>query len=131
MSETNTANKVAFKVTVSFPAELVWSSVFGSAFESWEWWRHFDFLDGDWETPGHVVLGIENPDGGEDITKVLTIIEVTNAFQKAIDLNIIDVNCMYLSRRDPDIDLDAEMADVILQIALLGMLCMDKEIKHA
>ncbi len=96
------------------------SSVFGSAFETWSWWRTFSFLDGDWETPGHVALGIENPDGGEDITKVLTLAEVVQAFQQALDLGIVSPNCMYLSTREPDIDLDAEMADVILQLAMLG-----------
>jgi hypothetical protein len=120
MSETNQAHKVDLKVVVSFPAELVWSSVFGSAFETWSWWTTFNFLDGDWETPGHVALGIENPDGGEDITKVLTIVEIVQAFQQALDLGYISPNCMYLSTREPDIDLDAEMGDVILQIAMIG-----------
>jgi hypothetical protein len=120
MSETNQAHKVDLKVLVSFPAELVWSSVFGSAFETWSWWTAFTFIDGDWETPGHVALSIENPDGGEDITKVLTIVEIVEAFQQALDRKYISPNCMYLSIREPDIDLDAEMGDVILQIAMLG-----------
>jgi hypothetical protein len=120
MSETNQAHKVDLKVLVSFPAELVWSSVFGSAFETWSWWTAFTFIDGDWDVPGHVALGIENPDGGEDITKVLTIVEIVEAFQQALDRGYINPNCMYLSTREPDIDLDAEMADVILQIAMLG-----------
>ena len=91
----------------------LWSSVFGSGFETWSWWVSVE--DGpftDWETPGTVDLTIDDPEHGEGsgktITKTVSIDELRAAV-KALELDDEELE-----------DIDAEVGDAILQQAIFG-----------
>jgi hypothetical protein len=103
------------KVTYRMDDNELWSRIFGAAPESWSWWRSWTWLDGtDWNKAGRVRLGIDDPDYGEGekvLRSVITMTELVTAIEKApahVQCDLIGDN------------MDADSADVILQIAVLG-----------
>jgi hypothetical protein len=103
------------KITIEIDDKDLWGAVFGAGATQWPWWHSVDYMDGaDWETPGTAMIGIEDPDD-EDRTIVgaVTVDLLAKAYSKAIQENII---------RDRYDDLDANSADIVLQIAILGEL---------
>ena len=120
----STEEKVTLTIPMQFDAQVVWSSVFGSSFEQMgEHWRVIKYQsDADWETPGEVVIGIEDPDDPDNtITKVLGIKEVTEALEKRLTMKSIGGELVHdISVWDNDLDLDACEGDAVLQIALLS-----------
>lgn len=120
----NTEEKVTLNIPMQFDAQVVWSSVFGSSFEVMgEHWRVIKYQgDSDWETPGEVVIGIEDPDDPDNtITKVLGIKEVVEALEKRLNYKTLEGHTVHdISVWENDLDLDASEGDAVLQIALLG-----------
>ncbi len=94
----------------------LWSNVFGTAGESWSWWRGVAFRDGaTWESAsgGHVVLRIEDPDDeGKVVEKHVGIDDVRYAVQWYVGQGYEKI-C-------PLDDLDASMSDLILQFMVFG-----------
>ena len=107
------------KVTVSFEVddEMLWSSVMGSGFEMWSWWSKFRFVDGaDWDKPGKVILGIDDPATPEsdpsEISKTLTVRDLAVAYGRCLEQGY---------NLDQTIDTwDASEGDLVLQMAMLG-----------
>ena len=106
-------------LTVEVPDQELWSSVFGSAFETWDWWRAATFHGAaDWNKIGTVTLMIDDPnfdeDGGQVITKTLDLDDVVAAVNAVTKLGLLPYPSL------EDLDWDACDADVILQYAVLG-----------
>ncbi len=102
-----------------------WSTIFGSGWESFgSHWRHEKWYEGDWETPGKVRLGIEDPeDYDKTIYKIIDLPALVAAYELAWSSN--DPGFPYphegIDRSYLDLDnLDAVGSDGILQCAVLG-----------
>jgi hypothetical protein len=94
-----------------------WSNIFGASAGMWSWWRGIAHLTGDWDTPGRVLLTIEDPDNEDKvINRPFFSGEIFDALHKA------EVLYPHLYHRNQDgfLDLDASSADVVLQVALFG-----------
>lgn len=93
-----------------------WGNIFGASATMWSWWYEMIHLTGDWDTPGRVLLTIEDPDAeGSTITAVLDPAQVFAALGTATRLYP-----WHYGRRDGFLDLDASSADLVLQVALFG-----------
>ena len=104
------------KQTVTIPltvdADDFWSAILGSGFETWDWWRGVTYDDNSaWDKAGHVVLKIENPDGGPTLGRVLNVNDLAKAYalgkERGYDVGDYE-------------DFDACSGDAVLQIAVLG-----------
>lgn len=107
------------QVMIEVPDEVLWTSVLGSAFETWSWWTMVKYLDdANWDKPGHVHIGIIDPDNeGKEITKVISIEDLARGMAIAIQKGY----------RDPfghtdwgSFDFDAITGDIVMQCAVLG-----------
>lgn len=117
MNEVITPTEVIIPVSVN--AEEFWSAVFGSAWETWEWWVGLNYLEGsDWDKVGQVEITALDPDGNQEtdtIKKVLGLDDIVNAFTKAVTDN------KSFGGFDPhELDLDACDGDVVIQYAMFG-----------
>ena len=104
-------------IPVKIDEDELWSSVMGSGFTMWSWWSKVEFLDGsDWDKPGKVVIGIDDPDTPESdpsqISKTLTVIDLANAVGQVISegYNLSHVWDSW----------DAGEGDLVMQMAMLG-----------
>lgn len=99
--------------------EALWSAVFGSSFEVWDWWINIEYVEGEWDKPGHVRLTIENPDyvGTSRITANIRMDNIRKAFDELLRKGIVNRDCIYA---EDDVDLDAVAGDAVLQQAILG-----------
>lgn len=93
-----------------------WSNIFGASAGMWSWWHIMQHMTGDWETPGRVLLSIDNPDDDGVVAQVCEPQDIFDALHKA------EVLYPHLYHRNQDgfLDLDASSADVVLQVALFG-----------
>lgn len=99
--------------------KTIWEVTFGSAAETWTWWRGMRFVEGDWDTPGIVEATIDDPEGDGGVTALITVEDVAKAIAK--------INVMKTAH-DPctgEFDMtfenwDACVADAVLQTAVLG-----------
>jgi len=115
-----TAEKV--RITVDVEAEELWSSVFGSGFESDpvndEWLRGFRFIQGDWETPGLIELDYL----GEDQKyhkQTYNIHDLAAALSTAIAKSYHHVPCG--GKIDADFsNYDSCVGDLLLQVMVYG-----------
>lgn len=113
--------------------DALWSEVFGSGFETWEWWRKITYQRGaTWEAPardaegnvfGGVSLSIEDPDDEHrtrtrTVTPRLLIEALDKASQKYVD------TCTGNPIHE-HMEWDACSGDVVLQIAVLGDVVYD------
>jgi hypothetical protein len=101
------------------------SAIIDSVWESYDWWVGVDYNnipDSD-DQPFLKVAGID-PDGDDDSDLVhvtLTVKDIYNAYIKASSALNEDIG---FSTYDgcPDLDIDAEAGDVIIQFAVFGTL---------
>jgi hypothetical protein len=117
MNEVVAVEKVTIPVVVD--AEQFWSAVFGSAWETWDWWVSLNYLEGsDWDKVGQVEIAGLDPDGDQEtdiIKKVLGLDDIVKAFSKAVTDN------KSFGGFDPhELDLDACDGDVVIQYAMFG-----------
>ena len=115
-----TAEKV--RITVDVEAEELWSSVFGSGFESDpvndEWLRGFRFIQGDWETPGLIELDYLGED--EKYHKqTYNVHDLAAALSTAIAKSYHHVPCG--GKIDADFsNYDSCVGDLLLQVMVYG-----------
>lgn len=108
-------------VTMTVDPNELWSNVFGTAGDSFWWWRIVDFIEGDWDTVGKVRLGIANPDDETKIkTKTVGIDDVVAAVSKVLDKGYRDACTGKPIAVGPDMDWDACTSDCVLQVLVLG-----------
>ena len=98
----------------------IWTEVFGSAGESFPWWRTVDYQDGaDWNIPGPVTLGIEDPDDEDNtITKTVGPDDLLAAVAQAAGEGYLDActgNPIHLG-----MSWDAGSSDTVMQLLVLG-----------
>lgn len=100
----------------------IWENAFGTSGESWSWWREVTFLDGaDWDKPGRVRLGIEDPnDESKTRVKTIGITELKAAAVKAASTCVDACTGSKIAVHGEDLDWDACVSDCVLQIAVLG-----------
>lgn len=104
-------------------AEEMWSAVFGSAGDSFSWWNRVSFMgDADWDKPGEVWLGIEDP---EDPTMLSTVEKKVTLKDVAHAVALCEVNKLAVDPCTGRLDLsfeqwDACIADAVMQILVLG-----------
>lgn len=108
---------ITVKVSREMDRDELWSNVFGTAGESWSWWRGIAYRDGaTWESPGesgHVILRVEDPDNdGKVIEKRVGIDDVVCAAEWYVRSGY--------EKLAPLDDLDASASDVILQLMVFG-----------
>lgn len=98
------------RLVVDVDARELWSNVFGSGFETYPWWDAVEYYDGaDWDTPGSVRLWVIDPDTGESEGRgTVTVFRLAEAVSKLPHI---------ASRWH---DMDADDADQVLQMAILG-----------
>jgi hypothetical protein len=94
-------------------ATMVWEVVCGGL-PNYEWWERFQFSDGsDWNIPGTLSVTVENPQGGESITKELTALDMLHTYLKM-------PNRTHCGGCDLIGDPDACSSDLILQWTFFG-----------
>lgn len=108
---------ITVKVTREMDRDELWSNVFGTAGESWSWWRSVTFHGGaSWETPGdsgYADLRIEDPDDeSKTIVKIVTMDDVVYAAEWYVAKGY--------ERGSALDDLDAGASDLILQFMVFG-----------
>ncbi len=107
----------------TFPPEIqreLWCATFGTSGEEYSWWHEVTFLEGDWDEPGVVRLGIEDPDQPRNtIKKIVTYDDVEAAALKAMSTSVDACTGLGISI-SADMDWDACVSDCVLQIAVLG-----------
>ena len=101
-------------VIIEIDEQELWSSVFGSAFESWgPWWYEVEYLDGaDWDKIGKVSLAIQDEDTGKITKKIVDLDDVLKALPVAnsqVNMDLFDFD-----------KYDAVCGDAILQVCLFG-----------
>lgn len=98
-------------------AEL-WSSTFGSGWETYSWWIQYRFIEGDWDVPGKVYLKADDPNSDEYIQRELTVNDLLEAWQKILN---IPGGVWHCGQQMNDIDdFDACVGDNVLQMAMFG-----------
>lgn len=103
------------KITIEIDDADLWSEIFGSGFEKYPWWDAVDYLsDANWETPGAVALTLIDPDTPQDPRRGGYGVVETRHLEKAAS----EVLQTYPHRNI--FDMDAELADMILQTAVAG-----------
>ena len=90
----------------------VWRAVMGGN-TNYSWWEWFEYESGDWDEPGVVLVTIENPLGGESITKRLTGLDLWHAY-RLMPHQTHCGECNLIT--DPD----SCTFDLVLQTAMLG-----------
>lgn len=101
------------KITIEIDDADLWSEIFGSGFGSYPWWGDVVWVRGDWEKPGVSYLQLIDPDTQDG--------EVVAAHH--IALNDIEAAISTVLQKYPYyniFDIDAELADMILQTAVAG-----------
>lgn len=100
-------------IPVRIPADDLWSAVFGSAFETWSWYYSVDYIEGDWDVPGKVMImawdGVHE-DYDHLNEYVIDLDDLVEAYTKYVNLG-------YKTMYD---DLDAVYGDVVVQLAMYG-----------
>ena len=99
------------KITIEIPDDELWSEIFGSGFSTLPWWKEALFINCDWDEPGVVDLTMQDPDTGDAfpprLVTVDTLAEATSTVLQTYPHRNLN-------------DMDAELADMILQTAVAG-----------
>ena len=112
---------VAEKVTITVPFEMdadnLWEMIFGSEFETWDWWDAYtNFQGGDW---AHHCLAevyhIAVEDGYKTTSFQLRIDDIVDAITALIQQGYNDIANALINQ-----DFDAETADTVIQQACFG-----------
>lgn len=108
-------DKVTVRIGIEKDADELWSMIFGSAGESWEWWQNVDFIEGDWDKAGRVFLAAANPDDPTDCYAEGTfdITDVVKALEELADHRGV-MECL------ANEDFDSIYSDVVMQQMLYG-----------
>lgn len=96
------------EIVIEIEDSVLWSEVFGSAFEQYLWWKEVEFLEGNWEKPGKVRLVISGE--GVEAEAVVTVDDIAMACSEVAFFN---------GGFDSE-GIDANIADTVLQTAVLG-----------
>jgi hypothetical protein len=93
-----------------------WTAVFGSSWETWSWWKVENWWKGAWDTPGTVLLGIDDPNSDSDLVyRVIRPADLVAAYKQAKADGFFPEG-----KDDSHFDFDAITGDVILQYAMFG-----------
>lgn len=103
---------VTLTTTITVDTAEFWSSVCGSAWETWDWWQKYEYSPcSNWAVPGELTVWVDNPDeeGGKPIKKTLDVNDLAEAYSK------YSAGCRVNWQ-----DLDACDGDAIMQTAVFG-----------
>lgn len=103
------------KVTVEVKDEELWSSVMGSAWETWEWWLWVDYVKGSWQAPGECWVVVENPWEDGELSAKVTLPDIERALGELTEHQGV-MKCL----GSGELDFDSVMGDVVIQQAVLG-----------
>ena len=100
------------------PAEAErFSAIMGACPTTWPWWRGVTYHGGGWDDPCDITFAVDNPEGEGVLKKRLSARQVVRALAAAAH----SVPSMkHVNPYDPDLDLDADTADCVLQVAVFG-----------
>ena len=112
MSET-----VKITTVGEFDAEELWSAVFGSAWETWDWWWSIKYIDCNWDVVGKVKIVACDPDD-EDAPKVTKTIGLDDIVKAIESLTARDY--FTVARDLKELDFDACSGDCVIQEAIFG-----------
>lgn len=110
-------NKVI--VPVKIDADDFWAAVFGSAWEMWDWWIDYEFLnDADWDKAGLVkIIGLDPEDENLQIEKTLDLDILVKSYNELVKTNETpNISLVSLG----ELDFDAGDGDCIIQKAFYG-----------
>ena len=91
----------------------LWSSICGSAWESWEWWLGWKYEGGDWENPCTLWVVAENPYDDGAITATVTVDDLARAIEDLQHSTVVMAAVV-------SSDFDALTGDIIMQQAIFG-----------
>lgn len=109
---------ITVRVSRDMDRDDLWSNVFGTAGESWSWWRGVTFHNGaSWFSPGEfdgfATLRVEDPENEREvIEKRVTLDDVVYAAEWYVGKGYEKVAALD--------DLDACASDLILQFMVFG-----------
>ena len=102
-------------IPVSIDSDFFWSNVLGSGWEDSPWWTSVAYSEGSaWDKVGELVVTGWSAEGEDEppVVKSLNIGDLAEAFGKCIAKGY---------RLNPE-DLDSEMGDAVIQMAVYGEL---------
>lgn len=108
---------MSIDITLNYSDEDVWSSICGSAWESWPWWYDLKYDGGDWDKPCALWVTVENPfdsDYGDCLTAVVTISDIKRALNELSGHPYVRQAIMH------ELDFDAVYGDAVMQQAIFG-----------
>ena len=110
MSET-----VNIKGVGEINAEELWYCVFGSAWETWDWWWSIKYIGGDWDKVCKVKIVACDPDDDDvpKVTKTIGLDDIVRVLNELADFAPI-AECL------SDLDFDAVWGDCVIQHAVFG-----------
>jgi hypothetical protein len=101
-------------VPIYIDKDELWSEVFGSAYESMDWWLDEEFLTGDWEHHGEVRISYEDEDENPQ-KMILKIEDIARGYALALENGYHHCGS-YVDIRN----MDACAGDIVLQCAIFG-----------
>lgn len=93
----------------------LWSDVFGSGLEHYEWWLGVEFLEGDWNVSGIAKVTYLNEDN-KRASKLIGIVDIANAYSSLASSGW--EHCCGDSIDEPD----GCTSDAIMQVAIFNEL---------
>lgn len=107
-------------VTIDRTPEHIWSSICGSAWETWSWWYGWKYEGGDWDKPCNLWIIVDDPyTEGDDfaanstLCALVTLDDIVRALEELSDHAQV-VDCLLND------DFDAVYGDVVMQQAIFG-----------
>lgn len=109
-------------INISVPVDdsELWMEVFGSEFEQWsQWLQGIEFIEGDWKTPGRVVIQADDPeDEGGTLVVPITVRELAKALGEVMADG--RSHCGHYRIDHTFNDWDSCCGEIVLQYAIYG-----------
>lgn len=96
----------------------LWSEVFGAGFELSPWVKSVEWIEGSWDRPGVVEVGLDAPDDVGIKQATITPADLIAALDGAVRARMVDT-CTGNPIHE-HMEWDACSSDVLIQIAVLG-----------
>lgn len=119
--DSSATHQVTINIPIAVDANDLWAAVLGSGWDTFSWWTASEYLTGDWDHAGIVRITAEDPDSTDDtfITREIDLDALVRATQNVAGGGYVD-GCTGHAINWSDLDFDACVGDLILQVAVFG-----------
>ena len=107
-------------INIDRTPEHIWSSICGSAWETWSWWQYLNYDGGDWDKPCDLWILVTDPymdeyslEAYDVLSAKVTLPDLVRALEELSDHAQI-MDCLIND------DFDAVYGDVVMQQAIFG-----------